>query len=199
MPQRLVLEDGEFLKLIVQGHTSAYAMNKILKEQAETNQNQRTMAYKNIIERLTGLVKTGLIEETKEIDNREPSIHGRRDYKVTMDGMKLLISYIMTRNEEKRRVPEEINGLIKYMHKSGVDKKVIGDLLIDIVRSTIESVNHFLKLMELPEIEATLSRKHVISIVDSISVSDSADAKAAHAIRTRTSPSSSKKRTSGEN
>lgn len=156
-PQRLVIEDGEFLKLIVQGHASAYAMNKILKERAGTNENQWTMAYKNIIERLTSLVKAGLIEETKE-SNLNPNTHGRKDYKVTMKGMELLIYNITTRNEENKSIP--IQTIVEYVVRFGMDKAAFEKLLLDRYDNTIRFINFFLRsIKNNPEFASTYAIK----------------------------------------
>jgi hypothetical protein len=155
--------------MVTKGYTSGYSAWIQMKKE-----NENVMAYKNIGRRVLILHKHGYLAEVnlKDVEN----LHGRKDYKVTMKGLEYLIPYFQTH-------PKEINELIKYMQKFEVDKKVIEDLLTNVVRSTIKSVNHFLRLMELPEIVETLSRKHVISIVDSVSVTDTVTSKSAHAMK----------------
>jgi len=123
---RIVVEDGELLMWIIEGKTSAYTIHAAMKERFKTNENRRKIAYSNVAERLLGLAKAGLIEETKI---GKPSIHGRKDYKVTSDGMRKLIPYILTHSQEL--LPTYIAPLIteymdKYIDKDDWDKQDFG-------------------------------------------------------------------------
>jgi hypothetical protein len=57
-----------------------------------------------------GLAKAGLIEETKI---GKKSIHGRKDYKVTMIGMEILIPYVIKTH------PEIILTVFEYVDRFG--------------------------------------------------------------------------------
>lgn len=145
--------DNEIILLVMKGRSSAYSVWTTMKKEArEKNLDRKVMTYRNINKRVIKLAKLGLIEEVTEPDVHAVNIHGRKDYKITVKGLECLIPHMMA-------YPEDVKSIIKHMDKFGVDKKVIGDLLKDRVRAIFESVNQFLRFMELPEIEAIYSRK----------------------------------------
>jgi hypothetical protein len=146
--------DSEIILLVIKGRgsASAYAVWTSMKKEArEKNLDRKVMTYRNINKRVVKLAKLGLIEEIKP-DIQTINIHGRKDYRITVRGLESLIPHIMA-------YPKDVKTIIEHMDKFGLDKKVIGDLLSDRIHSTVESVNQFLRFMELPEIEAIYSRK----------------------------------------
>lgn len=145
--------DTEIILLVMKGRRSAYSVwTTMKKESREKNLDIKVMTYRNINKRVIKLAKLGLIEEETKLDVHAVNIHGRKDYKITTKGLECLIPHMMA-------YPEDVKNIIEHMDKFGVDKKVIGDLLKDRVRTTFESVNQFLRFMELPEIGAIYSKK----------------------------------------
>ena len=113
--------DMEFILLIMQGHASAYSIWTYMKDNPDVR--PRTTAYKNINQRLTRLARIGLLEGEVKFDV-PGSTRGRRDYKVTMEGLERLIPYLIEH-------PEEIQTVIAYMEKIGLDKNLFGILLLE--------------------------------------------------------------------
>lgn len=117
MPQQVVIEDIEFLKMIIQDHTSAYAIHTFMKKQAEVNEKQKVISYKNIAERMLRLVKDGLIEETTEmILFGKRSIHGRKDYRISEKGLEQLIFSTIIHKEDVKTIADYLD---KYYHDDG--------------------------------------------------------------------------------
>ena len=80
--------------MVTKGHTSSYAIWMAMTEEAKKNSNPtKVIAYKNINQRALNLSIHGYFEEIKvDLIN----MHGRRDYKLTLKGMKQLVPYIKT-------------------------------------------------------------------------------------------------------
>jgi hypothetical protein len=116
LPQQPVIEDIDFLKMITQGHASAYKIHAAMKEQAAVDEKQPIISYSNIAERMLRLARDGLIEET-EINGKR-SIHGRKDYKLTAKGIHVLVP------DTERMNMQDMKALVNYLSK---DKTVEGD------------------------------------------------------------------------
>jgi hypothetical protein len=108
MPQQVVIKDADFLKMIVRGYTSAYSIYISMKKEAEAEKG-KSITYKNIGERMLRLARDGLIEES-EIDKR--SIHGRRDYRLTSEGIRALMPNTEVINED------DVTSLMEYLSKA---------------------------------------------------------------------------------
>lgn len=133
--------------MVIQGCTSAYAVWSQLKQESKlSGQGKEIIAYKNVNVRLTKLVK---LEYITEIAPHAYTQHGRRDYKVTMKSFELLLPYIMTH-------PEEVQNIIQYMDKFGLDKEVFAELLTNRVNSTVETLDKYLKVSFVPINKKTL-------------------------------------------
>lgn len=110
MPQQVVIKDIEFLKMIIRGYTSAYAIHRFMEKEAEASGKEgRVITYKNIGERILRLAKDGFIEVT-EIDQR--SIHGRKDYRLTSKGIQSLMPDTEVINKE------DVKALSDYVDKT---------------------------------------------------------------------------------
>lgn len=103
------------------------------------------MVYKNANRRILLLAKAGVIEEVKYTE-RTP--HGRIDYKLTMDGLKQLMPYILTH-------PEEVENVVQYMDKFGINKKDFGELLVNKLGSIASAINEFYKQHDTREVLLT--------------------------------------------
>jgi hypothetical protein len=78
------------------------------------------LAYININKRVRKLAKGEYLEQLKPVkDLYTLNIHGRKDYKITMKGMRQLIPYIMNRENSAEKV-------VEYMDKVGLDKEGLG-------------------------------------------------------------------------
>ena len=139
MPQQVIIEDNEFLRMITKGYTSAYAIHRVMKKEAEVNEKLKVISYKNIAERMLRLVKDGLIEETEEIDGKR-SIHGRKDYKLTNKGALSLIPHIMTH-------PEDVKNISEYIVRFNLDKQAFENILVSNVVTSMESEIEYLTSM----------------------------------------------------
>jgi hypothetical protein len=118
--------------MLTKGCTSAYTtwiqMIKELEEGALT--------YKNVGKRFVKLANHGIIEEVKlDIEN----IHGRKDYKITMKGFEILLSYIIGH-------PQDMQSIVDYVNKFDVDKHQLGLLLMKGEYNTIVTLNEYQRL-----------------------------------------------------
>lgn len=145
MPQQAVIQDIEFLKMITKGHASAYTIYAFMKKQAEVNEKQKVISYKNVAERMLRLVKDGLIEEA-EIDGKHQSIHGRKDYRLTWNGIMNLIPSLNK---------EDIKTLIGYLSKTFGDESfgqgVVGILLLREFNDVNILLDEYSKHINIPE------------------------------------------------
>lgn len=202
MPERIIIEDGRFLQLIIEGYTSAYTIHAAMEKASKTNEKSRMISYKSVTERLLGLAKAGLIEETQIVG--KPNIHARKDYKITAEGLMKLIPYLLA---HAKYIPAKdfVPILIEYMDKFDFDKQAVGASLIQNYAFTTLTLNEYLKYIEIPEVvplgvknamteivkrmEQT-EKKHPkikkVLIEDKMEVSDSVTSKAAHAMRVTT-------------
>jgi hypothetical protein len=130
--------------LITKGTSSSYSIWSTMNKQLQG----RGMAYININKRIRRLTKAGLLEETKIGE----SIHGRKDYKITMKGIEKLTPYILTH-------PEEVQNIIQYMDKFGQDKTAFGELLVFRIGFMLGVANVYLKSMGSPELTEIFSKK----------------------------------------
>jgi hypothetical protein len=110
------------LILITRGHTSSYSIWSAMKEEAKRKSNpKKVLAYKNIHQRALNLLKHGYLEEIKfDLIN----MHGRRDYKLTLKGMKQLLPYI-------KNHPDNLKNLVEYMDKIKFPKESFVSVLIN--------------------------------------------------------------------
>jgi hypothetical protein len=113
------------------------------KETEKKGLERKVMTYRNNNKRVIRLAKLGLIEEIKP-DAHTVNIHGRRDYKVTMKGLKYLIPYITSYPE-----PEDINVINEYMDKFGLNKKAFAERLFNRAESVIQSTDEYLRYAKL--------------------------------------------------
>ena len=89
--------DKMFLYDILEGYTSAYALNKKHKIEYEKGklsdpynaEQDKPLAYQNINKRFQKYHKLGILEEIKTVGN---SKHGRKDFKVSEKGLVFLIA-----------------------------------------------------------------------------------------------------------
>jgi hypothetical protein len=129
----------EFMLLIIQGYASSYSIWSYMKDNPK--EYPKPTAYKNINQRLLRLARIGLLEGEIKFDSPE-STHGRRDYKITMEGLKRLIPYFLT-------YPESFKELIEYMNKSNLDKDAFGNVLVRNAGSLVRVVNEYYKHADL--------------------------------------------------
>ena len=132
--------DKDFLLLIIRGYTSSYAIwshiKKEVKEKGANNTGLKVMAYNNVNKRITNLAKDGLIEEVKI---GKESIHGRKDYRVSIKGLEHLMPHIIAH-------PQDARIITKYMDGFGLDdKQAFGNLIVSKVISKIKSANEYLE------------------------------------------------------
>jgi hypothetical protein len=97
------------------------------------------MAYNNVNKRILNLAKNGSLEDVKT-GIGEPSIHGRKDYKLTTKGLEQLMPYVITH-------PEYAKAIHEYMDRFNVNKQAFGNVLVDNVVSRIDSENEYLTSM----------------------------------------------------
>lgn len=74
------------------------------------------MAYNNVNKRIMNLVKDGLLEEVKIGE----SIHGRKDFKLTMKGLEQLMPHVTAH-------PESAKTIHAYMDRFKLDKQAFGN------------------------------------------------------------------------
>jgi hypothetical protein len=161
------------------------------------------MAYNNVNKRILNLAEEGLIEEAKISE----SIHGRKDFKLTIKGLEHLMPHIITH-------PEDAKMIIEYMDRFELNKQVFSDMLVSEVASMVNSANQYLGSIgqlglvitnktEWDGLRKAMSDLHelvsgkpktVIRLSEEVQASDSVDAKAAHALRVSASKPSSKKK-----
>lgn len=91
------------------------------------------MAYNNVNKRIVNLAKAGLLEETKIGE----SIHGRKDYKLTMKGLSELIPHILAH-------PEEVKNIVRYIDQFGLDKESFEEILLDKIGSSLTMLSLYL-------------------------------------------------------
>lgn len=145
MPQQAIIEDREFLKMIIRGHASAYRIHAAMKKQAEVDEKQPIISYSNIAERMLRLLRDGLIEES-EINGRR-SIHGRKDYRLSLNGIMDLMSSLNK---------EDIKTLIDYLSKTSGDESfgqgVVGILLLTKFNDVNILLDEYSKHISIPEL-----------------------------------------------
>lgn len=134
--------DRGFIWFIAMGNTSAYSVWLAMKEEVEREEGIKMMAYKNVNKRIIKLGNLGLIEELRP---DKYSLHGRRDFRVTNEGMKQLILHILLH-------PNDVTKIIEYMDKYAMDKKTIANLLLRESHTIVETVSKFVKNTNLPEL-----------------------------------------------
>jgi hypothetical protein len=130
------------LLLIIRGYTSSYAIWSHIKNEVKEKGTTylKIMAYNNVNKRILNLAKNGLLEDVKT-GIGEPSIHGRKDYKLTTNGLEQLTPYVITH-------PEYAKAIHEYMDRFNVDKQAFGNVLVDNVVSRIDSENEYLISMK---------------------------------------------------
>jgi hypothetical protein len=126
--------DKEFMRLITKDHSSAYAVWSAYKKEHGT----KAMGYKNVNKRITKLLKAGFLEEIKP-DSYTVNIHGRKDYKLTVDGMEQVILNILM-------YPKEIQNIVRYMNQIGLDKQLLEARLQEGYRLMVEAVDEYQKI-----------------------------------------------------
>src|SRR5919106_990808 len=133
--------DKNVILLITKGYTSSYAIWAFMKNEAKTlTHPKRVMTYKNINTRVVKLFNAGLLKEV-ELTGRPP--HGRIEYKVNIQGLEELIPDIMVH-------PDELDNVVQYIDKTGLDKIIFQDLLIERVISTLEALDKCLNTAVAP-------------------------------------------------
>ncbi|MGH9984457.1 MAG: hypothetical protein ACRD8W_10940, partial [Nitrososphaeraceae archaeon] len=93
----------EYLLLIINGYTSAYAIWSHIKKEAKSkgvnNVNLKVTSYNNVNKRISNLIDNGLLEEMKPTDDSVQ--HGRKDLKLTDLGFKYLIPYVIKHSDQE--------------------------------------------------------------------------------------------------
>jgi len=108
--------DKQFLLLFIKGSTSSYGIWNIISKNPDLN--IKPMAYNNINKRIVALYNKGYLEE---IDLQDKfNIHGRKDYRVTIEGIEQVIPHIL--NLKKGNVFTEIRTITEYLDKAGYSK-----------------------------------------------------------------------------
>jgi hypothetical protein len=163
MPQQVVIEDNEFLKMIARGHTSAYAIHKFMEKQAaaEANDNEKQqqrplITYKNIGVRMLRLAKDGLIqEETDIMIVGIRSMHSRKDYKITIKGIEQLI---FSTNIHK----EDIKTIADYLDKYHPNERhhALGYGLMIRFADASSLLSEYLEYIKHPELKLVSSKKY---------------------------------------
>ena len=75
--------------------------------------------------------------DKNELDSHDPSnIHGRKDYRISINGLDALVPHIISE-------PERIEGINEYMGKVGIDKKSFGDILFRRLLSIFKLVDEY--------------------------------------------------------
>lgn len=117
--------------------TSAYATWLIMNEESGEN----AFSYKNIGKRFVRLAKHKILEEVK-LEGVE-NLHGRKDYRLTNNGLAYLLPYILIH-------PEEVQSIVRYMDKFGVDKKGFGETLLRTLLLIAETIKEYQKFTNIP-------------------------------------------------
>lgn len=79
----------------------------------------------SVNKRVRKLAKTGFLEQLKPVNDLYTlNTHGRKDYKITMQGMKQLIQYVINR-------PLTSGKIIEYIEKTGLNMELLGPILLD--------------------------------------------------------------------
>ncbi len=197
MPNKVVIEDNELLKMIIAGYTSAYTIYTFMKKKNDDINNQvyppqyaphtqdyiqelvrqpsdekekqkqkrlrlqhithantlkynilPLIAYKNINTRVLGLARAGLIEEVKIGNN---SIHGRKDYRVTLKGLEQLIlpSAIKIQKGYVKTIVDHVNN---KSYSATADRNILGRLLTDRFIDAANLLNEYLTYIQHPEL-----------------------------------------------
>ncbi len=110
------------LLMVTKGHTSSYAIWMAMTEEAKKKSNPtKVIAYKNINQRALNLLTHGYFEEIKfDLIN----MHGRRDYKLTLKGMKQLVPHLKIH-------PDNFKNFIEYMDKIKFRKELFVNVLVN--------------------------------------------------------------------
>jgi hypothetical protein len=99
------------------------------------------MGYKNVNKRMVRLCEAGFLEEIKP-DAYTVNIHGRKDYKLTVNGMEQVILHILM-------YPNELQNIIRYMNKIGLDKQLLEARLQEGYRLMVEAVDEYQKITNI--------------------------------------------------
>jgi hypothetical protein len=117
----------EIILLVTKGHTSSYSIWMAMTEEAKrSSKPKKVIAYKNVHQRALTLLKHGYLEEIKsDLIN----MHGRRDYKLTLKGLKQLVPFIKLH-------PDNVKHIVGYMDKIKFPKELFVNVLVDEVSIT---------------------------------------------------------------
>lgn len=133
------MDQAILLIMAIRNCTSAYSTWIQLVKEIGGN----ALSYKNVGKRIIKLWQSGMLKEVKlNVQN----IHGRKDYKLTMEGMKLIASFAITH-------PEEIKNILQYIDRFRLDKPLFGEYMLDKFASCIEAINEYGKYANLYDIE----------------------------------------------
>ena len=112
----------DIILLVTKGYTSSYAIWSAMNEEAKRKLKlKKSIAYKNVHQRALNLLKHGFLEEIKvDLIN----MHGRRDYKLTLKGLKQLVPYIKAH-------PDHVKDLMEYMDKIKFREELFVNVLED--------------------------------------------------------------------
>jgi hypothetical protein len=132
--------DREIISFVTKGYSSSYSIWSAMKKEAkEKKLDRKVMTYRNTNKRVVRLSRLGLLEENKP---EVYSVHGKRDYKLTMKGLEQLIPYILNHLDA-------IEKLVEYMDRFELDKEEFGRVLKDKFSSMLETLTTFEKLAGL--------------------------------------------------
>lgn len=124
----------EYLQLIMKGYTSSYSIWSYLKQKAEKDPKMTGISYKNVNKRFIKLIKIKAIEEIQLPGTS--NIHGRKDFRVSLVGLELLIPYFLDHLKE-------IESVVSYMDKFGLDKNFFGASLLEKFTNMTELLNMY--------------------------------------------------------
>lgn len=134
--------DREIMLFVTRGYSSSYSIWSAMKKEAGENRTGKVMTYRNTNKRVVRLSNLRLLEEIKP---RVYSVHGKKDYRLTMKGLEELIPHILTH-------PKGVQNVVQYMDKFGLSKYHFWDLIFRKIYLAVNSTNEFSKHAKLPGI-----------------------------------------------
>ena len=131
--------DMGFILLIMKGYTSSYQIwNYVSKN---PNSNIKSMAYNNVNKRILSLHKKGYLEEIKA---EQYNLHGRKDYKVTIDSMEQLIPYLLLQSKM-----DDFKAIAEYVLKSGLDDQLFRSMLANKITDILIAADNYCRFVHV--------------------------------------------------
>lgn len=127
------------------------------KKAASAENSPKALAYKNINKRTVNLFRAGYLEEIK-IDL--VNMHGRKDYKVTIDGMEQLIPYLLLQSKM-----DDFKAIAEYVLKSGLDDQLFRSILANKINDILIAADNYCRFVHV-ELQIPSKDVRQIKIID---------------------------------